>query len=354
MVQYQPNLTAPSRRCRTRPGAASSSGSDGRAPRSRSLLSRSGSRSRECGSTSGPRGGGARRHREGRARPALHGSARARSTTSERLDRDLRADRWRRDSTASRRCSSEGKESSNERAQTTDKAEVRKEGDREIHIERVFDAPRELRVQGVHRPGADPASGGAPTTPRPSSTRWTLAPAATGGSSTATPTAPRPPSAATFREVTPPERIAWTFEWDGMPGYVERRHRRVRGPRRADAQSQPLAVLPARGARRHARGRHGVGDAADLRPPRRAAGGANGVAAADGAVAYAAGDAGRRRPRPDFTLPDQDGDEVSLGRPARADRRPLLLSEGRHARLHQAGARRPGPLGRLRRPPALA
>ena len=23
-----------------------------------------------------------------------------------------------------------------------------------------------------------------------------------------------------FREVTPPERIAWTFEWDGMPGYT--------------------------------------------------------------------------------------------------------------------------------------
>jgi len=23
-----------------------------------------------------------------------------------------------------------------------------------------------------------------------------------------------------FREVTPPERLAYTFEWDGMPGYV--------------------------------------------------------------------------------------------------------------------------------------
>ncbi len=23
-----------------------------------------------------------------------------------------------------------------------------------------------------------------------------------------------------YREVTPPERIVWTFEWDGMPGYV--------------------------------------------------------------------------------------------------------------------------------------
>jgi uncharacterized protein YndB with AHSA1/START domain len=22
-----------------------------------------------------------------------------------------------------------------------------------------------------------------------------------------------------FREITPPERISWTFEWDGMPGY---------------------------------------------------------------------------------------------------------------------------------------
>jgi uncharacterized protein YndB with AHSA1/START domain len=24
----------------------------------------------------------------------------------------------------------------------------------------------------------------------------------------------------TYREVTPPERIVQTFEWDGMPGYV--------------------------------------------------------------------------------------------------------------------------------------
>jgi uncharacterized protein YndB with AHSA1/START domain len=23
-----------------------------------------------------------------------------------------------------------------------------------------------------------------------------------------------------YREVTPPERLVWTFEWDGMPGYV--------------------------------------------------------------------------------------------------------------------------------------
>jgi uncharacterized protein YndB with AHSA1/START domain len=23
-----------------------------------------------------------------------------------------------------------------------------------------------------------------------------------------------------FREVSPPERLVWTFEWDGMPGYV--------------------------------------------------------------------------------------------------------------------------------------
>jgi len=23
-----------------------------------------------------------------------------------------------------------------------------------------------------------------------------------------------------YREVTPPERFVWTFEWDGMPGYV--------------------------------------------------------------------------------------------------------------------------------------
>ena len=52
---------------------------------------------------------------------------------------------------------------------------------------------------------------------------------------------------------------------------------------------------------------------------------------------------------PDFTLPDQDGNDVSLQRLRRADRRPLLLSQGRHARLHDAGVRDPRPRGRLRR-----
>ena len=35
----------------------------------------------------------------------------------------------------------------------------------------------------------------------------------------------------TYREVTPPERIVQTFEWEGMPGHC-RGDRHVRGPRR--------------------------------------------------------------------------------------------------------------------------
>ena len=102
---------------------------------------------------------------------------------------------------------------------TKGKAEIRKEGDREIHIERVFDAPRELVFKAFTDPDLIPQWWG----PRDTETVVDEMDCRTGGdwrfvhrNSDGSETAFR----GTFREVTGPERVAWTFEWDGMPGYV--------------------------------------------------------------------------------------------------------------------------------------
>ena len=52
-------------------------------------------------------------------------------------------------------------------------------------------------------------------------------------------------------------------------------------------------------------------------------------------------------PAPDFTLVSDKG-ETSRSEPPREAGRPLLLPQGRHARLHGAGLRGPRRLGRLR------
>ena len=100
-----------------------------------------------------------------------------------------------------------------------DKTEVQKAGDREIHIERVFDAPRELVFKAFTDPELITEWWG----PRDTDTTVDKMDCRTGGdwrfvhsNSDGSETAFR----GTFREVTPPERIAWTFEWDGRPGYV--------------------------------------------------------------------------------------------------------------------------------------
>jgi uncharacterized protein YndB with AHSA1/START domain len=103
--------------------------------------------------------------------------------------------------------------------QTTHKSDVRKEGDRELRIERVFDAPRDVVFKAFTDPELIPQWWG------PHGTEvvvdkmdcrtggdWRFIHRDSDGSETA--------FRGTFREVTAPERIAWTFEWDGMPGYV--------------------------------------------------------------------------------------------------------------------------------------
>ena len=91
--------------------------------------------------------------------------------------------------------------------------------DREIHIERIFDAPRD-RVFAVYTdPELIPEWWG----PRGTTAEVVEMDVRTGGdyrfvmhSSDGSTTGFR----GTYREVSPPERIVQTFEWDGMPGYV--------------------------------------------------------------------------------------------------------------------------------------
>jgi uncharacterized protein YndB with AHSA1/START domain len=69
-----------------------------------------------------------------------------------------------------------------------------------------------------------------------------------------------------YREVTPPDRIVFTFDWDGMPGYV------CIETTTFESLARDLAVPHHRGTRRHARIRHGGRAGAELRGPGRAAG----------------------------------------------------------------------------------
>ncbi|HUR84518.1 MAG TPA: SRPBCC family protein [Solirubrobacteraceae bacterium] len=91
--------------------------------------------------------------------------------------------------------------------------------EREIHIERTFEAPRD-RVFAVYTdPELIPQWWG----PRGTTTEVVEMDVRTGGdwrfiahNSDGSQTAFR----GTYREVTVPERIVQTFEWEGMPGYV--------------------------------------------------------------------------------------------------------------------------------------
>jgi len=106
-----------------------------------------------------------------------------------------------------------------QREQSTRLATVTTPAEREIRIERVFDAPRD-RVFAVYTdPSLIPEWWG----PRSTTTIVDVMEPRTGGSwrfvareSDGSETAFR----GAYREVTPPERIVQTFEWEGMPGHV--------------------------------------------------------------------------------------------------------------------------------------
>jgi len=91
--------------------------------------------------------------------------------------------------------------------------------DREIHIERVFDAPRDRVFAAYTDPALIPEWWG----PRGTTTEvdemdvrpggsWRFVARDSDGSETA--------FRGTYREVVAPERIVQTFEWEGLPGHV--------------------------------------------------------------------------------------------------------------------------------------
>ena len=103
--------------------------------------------------------------------------------------------------------------------QQADTAVVTTPTDREIHVERVFDAPRDLVWEAYTDPKLIPEWWGL----RGSTTivdrmevepggGWRFVSREADGSENA--------FRGTYREVTPPERIVQTFEWEGMPGHI--------------------------------------------------------------------------------------------------------------------------------------
>jgi uncharacterized protein YndB with AHSA1/START domain len=104
-------------------------------------------------------------------------------------------------------------------AQQLKTATVTTPTDRTIRIEREFDAPRDLVFATFTDPDLIPEWWG----PRGTTTEVVTMDVRTGGdyrfiahNADGSSTGFR----GTYREVTPPERVVQTFEWEGMPGYV--------------------------------------------------------------------------------------------------------------------------------------
>ena len=102
---------------------------------------------------------------------------------------------------------------------TANEATVTTPTDREIHVERVFDAPRDRVFAAYTDPELIPEWWGqreGTTIVDKMEVRaggdWRFIGRGADGSENA--------FRGTYREVTPPERIVQTFEWEGMPGHV--------------------------------------------------------------------------------------------------------------------------------------
>jgi uncharacterized protein YndB with AHSA1/START domain len=90
--------------------------------------------------------------------------------------------------------------------------------DREIRAERVFDAPRERVFSAFTDPALIPEWWG----PRGTATKVDRMDVRAGGQWRFVVSSDGEESGfrGTYREVTPPERVVQTFEWEGMPGHV--------------------------------------------------------------------------------------------------------------------------------------
>ena len=99
------------------------------------------------------------------------------------------------------------------------KATVTTPGDREIVAERIFDAPRDQVWAAYTDPELIPEWWG----PRGTTTVVDRMEVEAGGAwrfVMKDPDGGETGFRGTYREVTPPERIVQTFEWEGMPGHV--------------------------------------------------------------------------------------------------------------------------------------
>ncbi|MGN6379772.1 MAG: SRPBCC family protein [Gaiellales bacterium] len=89
--------------------------------------------------------------------------------------------------------------------------------DRAIRVERIFDAPRERVYAVFNDPALIPEWWG----PNPAEVdRMDVRPGGAWRYVMAGPDGVRMGFRGTYREVTPPERVVRTFEWEGMPGHI--------------------------------------------------------------------------------------------------------------------------------------
>jgi uncharacterized protein YndB with AHSA1/START domain len=101
--------------------------------------------------------------------------------------------------------------------EATEAAKVTTSGDREIRIERIFNAPRELVWRACTEPELVAQWWG-----RGNRLDVERMEVEQGGHWSYVEHGPEGDSGfeGRYREVRPPERVVQTFEWDGMPGYV--------------------------------------------------------------------------------------------------------------------------------------
>ena len=102
---------------------------------------------------------------------------------------------------------------------STTRTTKRTEGDREIVMERIFDAPREKVYETMIDPELIPQWWGS----RNDTTTVDKFDAREGGDwrfVTSGPDHGEHAFRGTIRELVPPEKIVQTFEWEGMPGHV--------------------------------------------------------------------------------------------------------------------------------------
>lgn len=102
--------------------------------------------------------------------------------------------------------------------QQTNELHVAAEGDREIVTERIFDAPRERVFQAFVDPELIPQWWGR----REDTTTVDKLDVREGGDWRFVTDGPDGTTAfrGTYRVIDPPEKVEWTFEWEGMPGHV--------------------------------------------------------------------------------------------------------------------------------------